>query len=480
MATALRLTCVLSLAACGLAAQNPAPEAMAPLLIRLHAAVLDSDGKPVTDLTAGDFKITDQGKPQTISFFRRDGVEAAAATGPHEFTNRPGGTLPHSTAILFDLLNESQTDRLDVWHQLDRSLPQIESGASVYMYLLSLEGALTPIRAVDDKSIGGQTWTQQSAKLLDKAMKSTSHARPVGMIDEEAVKKTYVALETIGNQLGTLPGRRDIIWITSSMPNAWNTKLPCNGDWVDCALYVPHLAVTLDRTGTVVNPLSYTNNPNPGVTRDIEQMALLTGGHAYFREDIAAVVKQVERDAANGYTIFYDPGADNFDNKWHKVRVNLERKGSRLHVRQRFYALPDSRAPQARLQAAMVSAYQGFRDVPDIGLRAKMSPAADQKGVHLEVRINPADLSLHESGAYFDGSATFLLGDFGASSPLGEPAVNTFSLHLTREQHDAVMKDGVPMEQDHALAAGVQKLKVIVLDNSTTTVGSLTIPVGGQ
>ena len=113
-------------------------------------------------------------------------------------------------------------------------------------------------------------------------------------------------------------------------------------------------------------------------------------------------------------------------------------------------------------------------------MRAEISPAADQKGVHLEVRIKPADLSLHESGGYFDGSVTFLLGDFGASSPLGKPAVNTFSLHLTREQHDSAMKEGVPLQQDHALAAGAEKLKVIVLDNSTITVGSLTIPVGGQ
>src|ERR1017187_1091798 len=56
------LLCTIALAASGLLAQVQAP---APL-IHLHPVALDASGQPVTDLTAGDFKIVDQTKSQTI------------------------------------------------------------------------------------------------------------------------------------------------------------------------------------------------------------------------------------------------------------------------------------------------------------------------------------------------------------------------------------------------------------------------------
>jgi hypothetical protein len=103
------------------------------------------------------------------------------------------------------------------------------------------------------------------------------------------------------------------------MPNVWNVKTPCNGDWVDCALYVPHLAVTLAAANVAVDPFSYTSSPSPDITRDLEQMALLTGGWPYFGDEIRSVLKEVAKDAAYSYSIFYNPPAENWDGKWHKV-----------------------------------------------------------------------------------------------------------------------------------------------------------------
>jgi len=68
----------------------------------------------VTDLTAGDFKVADQGKSQTILLFRSPVAKNSAELGPHEYTNRPGGLMPHAVAILFDLLNEGDANRLGV------------------------------------------------------------------------------------------------------------------------------------------------------------------------------------------------------------------------------------------------------------------------------------------------------------------------------------------------------------------------------
>jgi VWFA-related protein len=508
------LLCTIALAASGLLAQVQAP---APL-IHLHPVALDASGQPVTDLTAGDFKIVDQTKSQTIFAFHKPATGPAAPLAPLEFSNRPGGMMPHSTVILFDLMNENQADRLDTWHALSKSLAQLESGNSVYFYLLNLEGELVPIHAIGPKSADDATWPHDVTQVLDKAMKGASHGRPVHLGQEDLVKKTFHQIEALANQLAAFPGRRDIIWITDGMQNVYNSKLPCSGDWVDCALYVPHLAVTLAHADVAVNPLSYSRdlstavNPimqmdtpmNPGsgpptnATNalgdyqqhnvqgaqggdpglDLAQMALLTGGRTYFRQDIRAVLKQVATDDASSFEIAFDPSAENWDNKWHKIHITCERTGVKLQVRERYYALADSRPAADRQKAALVAAFQSPSDAAEIGLRTKISQAeGDKKGVHLEVRINPSDILLREQGGKFAGAVYFLVADLGASGPLGEPSVSSFNLDLTSAQHDAAMKEGIPLSQDHPTTDAVQRVRLIILDQNTNAVGSLTVPV---
>lgn len=509
------LLCIIAFAAPGLLAQAPAP----PVLMHLHAVALDAAGQPVIDLNAGDFKIVDQGKPQTIFSFHKPAVGPAVPLGPLERSNRPGGAIPHTIAILFDLMNENQPDRLDNWHTFDKLLPQLESGESVYFYLLNLEGELVPIHAMGPKSADDATWPHDVAQNLDKAMKAASHARPVHMGQEDLVKKTFHQLEALAGQLALFPGRRDIVWITDGMQNVYNTKLPCNGDWVDCALYVPHLAVTLAQADVAVNPVSYSRDlstalapimtmdtkANPGKDQltsiqningdagqqqnaqgaqgsdpglDLRQMALLTGGAAYFKVDIRTVLKQVAAADNSSFDIAYDPSAENWDNKWHQIHVACERPGVKLQVRSRYYALPDARPVADRMKAVLTAAFQSPSDAAEIGLRTKIAPLEGAKqGVHMEVRINPSDIMLREQGGKFTGAVYFLVSDRGAAGALGEPSISSFNLELTPAQHDAVMKDGIPMEQDHATTDAVQQIRIIVLDQNTNAVGALTFPV---
>jgi VWFA-related protein len=464
----------IALAASGLLAQAPAPP---PPLIRLYPTALDASGQPVTDLTAADFKIVDQGKPETIFAFRKPAVQPAALLAPLEFTNRPGGAMPHATVILFDMINENQADRLDNWKELDKSLPQLESGENLYFYVLNLEGVLTPIHGFGPKSPDDKTWPKDVAGTLDKVMKAASHARPVQSGMEDEVKKTYKALEDLGTQLAGYSGRRDIVWITDGVQNVYNTKHPCNGDWVECALYVPHLGVTLENQGVAVNPLSYSRDLNPDTNRDLEQMALLTGGHPYFREDMPAVLKQISRNAVNSYSIAYDPSVENWDSKWHQIRITCERAGVKLQVRQRYYALADSRPGADRMKAVLIAAFQSPSDEAGIGLRTKIAPAEAGKGVHLDIRINPADILLREQGGKFTGAVYLLVSNRSASGPLGEPSLTSYPLELTAAQHDIVLKEGIPLSQDHPTTDAVQQVRVAVLDESTNAVGSVTFPV---
>ncbi len=453
-----------------------APAADTSGQIRLSVTALDGSGQPVDGLKSDDFQITDQGKPEKIIFFRAKAGTAAAV--PNEYSNRAAG-MPHTTVILFDLLNEALPDRLNVWHKLGHSLEQLPSGDSLYFYLLTLEGTLSPIHEIGGTAGDDKTWTQKIEKTLDKAMKSANHNRPAVMDDQEMiVKKTYVALETLANKLAPFPGRRDIVWITSGMPNVWNPKTPCNGDWVDCALYVPHLSFTLEHDYVAVDPVSYSSNPTPDMTRDLEQLSGLTGGWTYVGEDMGAVLKEVDRDAASSYTLAYDVPLDGWDSKFHKIRVTTENKAIKLRAQQRYYAYPDKRTEAVRQHTALAAAYQSPFDYPDIGLRVAAAPGTDAgKSLHLQIHVNPADLLMHDDGSHFADDLTVLIENIGAAGPMGEPAVSSSSISLTHEQRDAAMKDGVAIAQDHPISDSIQKVRVIVLDQGSDVTGSLTVPV---
>jgi VWFA-related protein len=465
----------LALAASGLLAQAPAPGPP----VRLSAVALDASGQPVTDLTADDFKIVDQNKAQTIFTFRKPGNESAPKLDTLEFSNRTSSVTPHTTVILLDMINLADGDRLETWKTLDKSIPQLESGENVYFYLLNLEGALIPIHPMGPPAADDKTWHQGVAKVFDKVMKAASHARPVQSGSEDQEKRTFKAFEDIANTLTAYPGRRDILWVANGLTTVGDPMLQgCNGDWVECALYVPHLAVTLAKDRVAVNPYAFIGNLNANVNYNMDQMALLTGGHFYFRQDLQTVIKQLAQSAAGSYSISYDPGPENWNKKWHRAHITCERKGVKVQVRERYYALPDSRPAVERMKAVLMEAYQSPTDLGEVGLRTKISSmGADKKGVHLEVRIDPSDLVLREQGGKYFGALYCLISDRSATAPLGEPAVLELKPELTAEQYKIVMKEGLPFTQDHPTSDAVREVRLIVLDQNTNAVGSVTFPV---
>src|SRR3954454_18801010 len=108
-----------ALAAFAAIAQNQAPSPD-PTIVRLNLIATDTGGQPVADLTADDFRITDQGKPQRILFFRRNGAPQPAATpATREYSNSTAS--PHTTAILFDLMSQGRADRIDAARKIGRS-----------------------------------------------------------------------------------------------------------------------------------------------------------------------------------------------------------------------------------------------------------------------------------------------------------------------------------------------------------------------
>src|SRR5580704_5143508 len=126
---------------------SAAPPDSEERLVNLNVVVLDSHGQPVSDLTADDFQVQDQGKHSRIAVFHKNDAavpsEAAPAPlGPHEFSNRAGAVSPSVTLILLDLVNLAMDQQGYARNQLVTALRRLESADYVYLYLLTVRGPI--------------------------------------------------------------------------------------------------------------------------------------------------------------------------------------------------------------------------------------------------------------------------------------------------------------------------------------------------
>ena len=437
-------------------------------LQRLDIIAVENNGQPAAGLTAADFQVTDQGKAQKIVTFRGPSAPAPAGT----FSNR-GAADAHATAILFDFMNENRQERNDASHHLANAIKQLESGENLYLYILGPDGVLNAVHEIpkDPAAPGDKGWNKDIDKLMTSAVKA--HDKTVsGISDEDVVKKSYVAMESLGNQLSIFPGRHDVILVTGWVKDVSNPKSTCSGDWVDCSLYVPHLAVTLDHSGTIVDPIYYgTANVDQG--RRLDDMASITGGKAYIGQDVNEVMKQWATQASGAYSLGYDMAAANWDSKFHKVKVTCSRPGVKVQFKQRYYAVPDQRPMPQRQQAMMVGAYQSAGDTDQIGMKATVTKGSAPNSVRIDLRLNPGDLVLHDSAGQMAGTITLLYSTRTNAGPQGEPALADMEVKVSKDQ----MADGVLISKEFPVDGATTKARLIVLDKATDSVGSLTVAI---
>src|SRR5579872_2834460 len=145
-ATPGRLLCVIVLTAAGLLAQNGNPLPPPAKVVTFTVIARDQHDQPVGDLGIDDFQITDQGKPQKITYLHRseDTRQLASPLGPREYSNRSAAGAPHPVVILLDLLNASFSYRSYGADEIVRTVQHLESPDYVFLYLLAADGTVHP------------------------------------------------------------------------------------------------------------------------------------------------------------------------------------------------------------------------------------------------------------------------------------------------------------------------------------------------
>lgn len=289
--------------------------------ITLNVVAFDSRDHIVNDLNREDFQISDQGKTQTITAFSRYG-EKQPRLGRG---GQAGRQVPPPVVLLFDLLNDNLGNRSYGAQEISRVLEQLEISDSLYLYLLTKEGRLKPIRALpapgEDAEAENTPWAQHIRPLLQAALDNSYGLRPENM---DVAGTTFNALETLAASLRRFPARKNLVWMTHGLP------------WTDTE-QVRRMGTRLDREGLTISSVDQGSDPASGAIDTLEELAETTGGQV-FANDFQKAVTEVIAGSRAGYVVEYD--APRPDGKYHKIKVTSSRKGIRLQAEQGYYANP--------------------------------------------------------------------------------------------------------------------------------------------
>lgn len=526
-------------------------------LVSLEVVVRDRQGRPVPGLTAKDFEVTEQISPkrehrrQTISVFRAvNWAELkAASTKPAQLpegvysnlVNKQSAPVP-PTVILFDGINTDLDSQLQVHQQMVKMLGAIPADVPVAVFLMGdhlrlLQGFTTDpklLREAASKTVVvGQVAPDQdpvddpdsmAAKLEGAtgmppgalaAMNSFARGSFAFAVSVRT-RKTLDALRGIARYLDGYPGRKNVLWISSSFPLMfWPQDQGSSGSFTDLrdfqgemqevgsALMDAKIAIyPMDpggvRTQSMFEAQARVRQPNSGqrmgqqiqredtlrqsAQQTMRDLADETGGRVCLNDnDLGDCVKKAVDDANSYYELAYYPDAGDWHGEYHRIAVKAAQSGLHLSYREGYYAQPlgkveNSASPQQEDEALHRAACEDPLTSTAVLLMAKAIPP-DQAGAakyflaidpHM-LTFTPPDAGIRELSISV-AACTF--------DKTGQPLqyLQKNSRAKLNEQQFAATSHAVAQTFQFAPQAGVTRVRLLVRDAVSGRIGSVDIP----
>jgi VWFA-related protein len=507
-------------------------------LVQVSVVVHDRKGQPVSNLTTDDFVLQDEGKAQKIAVFdvesnqpsRRELAPLPPDTWSNELERRPGA--PTSlTVILFDTLNTQWTDQVYARRQVVKFLEQLRPQDVVAIYTLgnglrvvhdftrdtaSLLRALARykgrINTEVDASIAEVADTGDAA--LD-AMLNASYERMANSYLERRVETTLGAMQAIANHLAALPGRKNLIWVSGSFPFSYGLDLmgETSVTFPDIKVFNEEIARAsraVNNANLAIYPVDargligfFAYNPSFGASTGgmsraqaaaldartqsqitgsfftMLDLADRTGGRAFYNtNDIMGSIRRAIDDSRVTYVLGFYPREEDWNGKFHRLKVIVKRPGTEVHYRQGFYALPDQAADEQQSDKLIAAVARSPLEATAITLRVHLDPPAPpSEPLRFQTKLDLRDLSMQQRDGRWTGSLrlTFQQKDSEGKVVLGK--TETVTLRLTPSTYEKMMADGMQISGEWQIVPQAEQLRIMMCDEPSGALGSVTVPL---
>jgi VWFA-related protein len=511
------------------------PISVSTRLVQVGVIARDKNGL-VGDLTKDDFVVLDRGKPQRISVFSVESSDSAALPAPplphNTFSDLPqyGAATPRSvTIVLLDNLNtlsgngHETLESGPMWMEdlalanakahLVEFIRTLDSRDRVAIYGLSeslhvvcdftndRDRLLTVLKNYDTTPKTNREAVEPGAyhtPVPGKEFNANMDAQALefaAATNERRAMQTTAALQSIASHVANIPGRKNLVWLTSNLPfsgaalarilvPAQIAAYPVDARGL-LPRAVPDSANDVVASGSELSSvLGLDHNPaqtdQPIGIDTMEKIAEDTGGRAFVNtNDITSAIRKAIEDSAVTYTLGFYIDAGSLDGKFHELKVQLHRSGLNLRYPKGYFALKDASATQDERHNNFLTAIKSPLDSSAIPLQIQVSrvnqPAPNSLALSGSIGIH--DLQLVESDEIRTGALDITVIEQDETGKVLRESTNRINLRFTEKQYPAVLKSGITFRKSVQPQGGVTTLRVLVQSPTTAAIGSLIIPL---
>jgi VWFA-related protein len=521
-------------------------------LVTLEVVARDHHGQPVEALTADDFRIIEQvapkhdQHPQKIAAFRAVTVTEIAAQDKGKL-QLPAGVYTNlitldkhpvpPTILLVDGLNTDRTSQMQVHQQMIKMLRSIPNDVPVAVFLLGrnlkmiqgfttdpqlLKAALQKAQTVqtDDST---QVDPQDDPDALSASMEDMPNM-PQATLNavEQFERETYAAqmdqrviitldaLRGIARYVAGYPGRKNLLWISSSFPiaidpdvdlgfagfrNYQEQMADVTTEFAESKIAIYPMdpaglqVSSMFQAGTRVRGVGNPQRMGAQLAREdqsrynreqtMDVLAEETGGMVCVNNnDLGDCVHKAMNDGSSFYEIAYYPDTGNWSGEFHKIIVKTNKSGVRLAYRHGYYAQSQPKDPRATDRLLEDAACRDLLNSTSLPIVAKQYSVGQPGKAQYVMAIDPNMLSFTSQS---DGSRQLSLrigvctfDKSGKPMRFMQEAVNP---KLTDKQYAAVLaQHGYPHSLVLSPGPGIASVRLLVQDVATGQMGSVNVP----
>jgi len=378
-----------------------------------------------------------------------------------------------------------------------------------------------------DNPAGGPDVELLPAGLADSGLMPAQMFSAMQSFEQERVafqtdmRLTYTlnALTSIARSLSGYPGRKNLIWISEAFPLSIDPNMELTGDtFAGTRNYGPQIAEAADslidaqiamypidarglvppsmfdasntgrdkfgrsmaRPGRMASAISAESAQLQNVHGAMQDMADRTGGRAFYNTNgIDAAIRKSIEDGSTYYTLAYYPENKNWNGKFRKIHIKVNRSGVKLRYRMGYYAVdPTLFAEKNQKQQDSAFALALSPDSPiatGLPFNALVMPPAEAtpKTVRVNFGVDPHAISFERlPDGLQHAQLECTVQAFSAKGKLVRGVATTVKAALKPETFSKVMQDTFPCQQAIDLDPGNYYLRLGVRDSRTGLIGT--------
>ncbi len=521
-------------------------------LVVIDVVATDKKGQPLIGLKPEDFTLEENGKKQKISVFVPPGISNHTAAAPSPagvLSNHPENVLPAGvpTVLLLDATNSSFSNQAYARSQMLQYVVE-QSHAGQTMAVVTLTDRLRVLQdftsdpqilltAIKNLKPQAQVFEAAAPIVSNTTFAVTSFANiQIGYNTERRILITIDGMRGLARMLGGLPGRKNVVWLTASLPfdlipedrnisdAELMAELPGQGRQRSVGtnsagsqaaeqreLHNPEIReaeAQLASAGIAIYPVSLRgltsgmegsansggqvyNNPTAMSDRALrrengqisnqgtmEEVAAQTGGKAYFNDNEIkdGIVLAVSDDKAS-YSIGYYPENKKWDGKLRSVKVKVAQGDAQLRYRKGYFAIEPGPTKDHNYDQDVVAVLAVGAPATEISFKAQAKPT-DPGKIRVVFLVDAHTLTAEDSGGSKKMNVSFYATVWGP----GDKGLGAQSIKVDKSfdaaTYQQILDHGMMVPIDLPIPSGGTELRLAVLDNKTGFIGTVSGPLG--